>query len=235
MCNSQILFINTALNPWISSFSVKLPKAIKDYQAAPVVIFILLQCCQQPSKDSVQHSAGSFLLSIAPSDASLVYSDYYYKQTHQANIWLTAYQNCFASFNLLWQRGQNESTFKLITIADGNAEVWSVSRCISMVFDQSKTSLVSSMLGHWWEATETPHNPHANAVFIHRSRMWRVLIIPSPETRSLGNRRCFFPSSLIWLFSYIFLIYSVLDVLDLSPNCSSDSSPSNPLTFLHSK
>lgn len=59
------------------------------------------------------------------------------------------------------------------------------------------------MWGHWWEATETPPNPHANDVFIHRTVMWRVLITPSPETRSLGNRRCFFPSPPS-AFSHIF-------------------------------
>lgn len=71
-----------------------------------------------------------------------------------------------------------------------------------MTFGQSETSHVSTMWGHWWETTDMPPNPQANDVFIHRTAMWRPLITQSLETRSLGNRRCFFPPPHLPFFIY---------------------------------
>lgn len=71
-----------------------------------------------------------------------------------------------------------------------------------MTFGQSETSHVSTMWGHWWETTDMPPNPQANDVFIHRTAMWRPLITPCLETRSLGNRRCFFPPPHLPFFIY---------------------------------
>lgn len=87
-----------------------------------------------------------------------------------------------------------------------------------MTFGQSETSHVSTMWGHWWETTDMPPNPQANDVFIHRTAMWRPLITPCLETRSLGNRRCFFPpppSAFFHIFSSFILFWTYWFLLPL--------------------